>query len=112
MGQAACVGAPFATHRASLVRFPKNAVLGRRSRMSLSEKHLHHDNSPKLSLMEEDRLDWLENQARTSDDVRQIDHRFLGGSFFVTLLWIIAGCAVFGGLTYAGPSVIAALTGQ
>ena len=80
--------------------------------MSQEQPQPQHDNSSQLSLLEEDRLDWLENQARSADDIHQVDHRLLGSSLIVTLLWIIAGCAVFGGLTYAGPSVIAALTGK
>jgi hypothetical protein len=45
----------------------------------------------------EDRLDATENLARTPEDVRRVDHAFVGGAYAGTLLWMLLGFGIIGG---------------
>ena len=45
----------------------------------------------------EDRLDQLENQQRTPQDIRRVDNAFMGGSYLATLLWGLVCFGIVGG---------------
>jgi hypothetical protein len=54
----------------------------------------------------EDQLDFEENLARRSDDVRRVDAAFLGGSSLLTLLWAALFTGVAGGVLAVGSTLL------
>jgi hypothetical protein len=51
---------------------------------------------PLVTGCDEQYLDWLENQARSTSDLKQVDRSFLGWFWVGTLIWVGIVVAVAG----------------